>query len=126
MKIALFPSLAILLCILTVRSGASEISHMSKKRDVHVSEHLVSATERNSESAVADISGNTNKFELATMNVIPDVERNQRGKGSNGGGSIVRQPRNSAVTLYRPSISMSTTYVISSFFLLLVLPFVII
>ncbi|CAN4086481.1 unnamed protein product [Withania somnifera] len=125
MKISFYHCLAILLRILTVTSGASEISHMSKKRDVHVSKHLVSAPERNSVSAAAHISANTNKYELATMNLVPDVERNQRGKGSNGGGSIVRQPHSSAVTLTRPSISVSTTYVISCFLLLLVLAFVI-
>ncbi|MCE3215147.1 hypothetical protein HAX54_000995 [Datura stramonium] len=125
MKIAFFPCLAILLCILTVTSRASEISHMSKYRDVHVSKHLVSAPERNSESAVADTSDNTNKFELATKNFIQDVEKNQRGKGSNGGGSIVRQPRTSAVTLKRPSIPMSTNHVIFSLLLHLVLHFVI-
>ncbi|XP_055825955.1 uncharacterized protein LOC129894336 [Solanum dulcamara] len=122
MKIAFFSCLAILLCTLTVISRASEISHMTKKRDLHVSKHLVSAPERNSESAVADTSDNTNKFELPTKNFTPDVEKNQRGKGSNGGGSIARQPRNSAVTLKQPSISMSTTYVL---LLTLVLPFVI-
>ncbi|KAL3343375.1 hypothetical protein AABB24_027085 [Solanum stoloniferum] len=118
MKIAFFPCLTILLCILTVTSRASEISH-------NVSKHLVSAPERNSESHVADISDNTNKFELTTKNFAPDVEKNQRGKGSNGGGSMARQPRNSAVTLKQPSISMSTTCIISSLLLLLVLPFVI-
>ncbi|KAF3624168.1 hypothetical protein FXO38_30401 [Capsicum annuum] len=93
MKIAFFPCLAILLCILTVTTRAHEISHTSKNRDFHVSKHLVSAPKRNSASAVADISGNINKFELETNSFIPDVEKNQRGKGSNGGGSIARQPR---------------------------------
>ncbi|WMV21982.1 hypothetical protein MTR67_015367 [Solanum verrucosum] len=107
MKIAFFPCFTILLCILTVTSRASEISH-------NVSKHLVSAPERNSESDVADISDNTNNFELSTKNFAPDVEKNQRGKGSNGGGSMARQPHDSAVTLKQPSISMSTTCVISS------------
>ncbi|KAM3246404.1 endoplasmic reticulum chaperone BIP1 [Capsicum annuum] len=120
MKIAFFPCLAILLCILTVTTRAHEISHTSKNRDFHVSKHLVSAPKRNSASAVADISGNINKFELETNSFIPDVEKNQRGKGSNGGGSIARQPRNSAVTVERPSIFISTTYIISCLLLLLV------
>lgn len=125
MKIAFFPCLTILLYILTVTSRASEISHMSKKKDVHVSKHLVSAPERNSESEVAGISDNTNKYELPTKNFRPDVEKNQRGKGSNGGGNMARQPHNSAVTLKQLSISLSTTCIISSLLLLLVLPFVI-
>ncbi|KAJ8553562.1 hypothetical protein K7X08_024240 [Anisodus acutangulus] len=112
MKIAFFPCLAILLCALAVTS-----------RGFHVPKHLAGVPGRNSESAVADISGNTNKFELATKDFIPDVEKNQRGKGANGGGSLARQPRTSAVTLKRPS--MSTTSLISSLILLLVLPFVI-
>ncbi|KAG5618737.1 hypothetical protein H5410_018561 [Solanum commersonii] len=68
--------------ILVPFPGASEISH-------NVSKHLGSAPERNSESYAADISDNTNKFELPTKNFSPDVEKNQRGKGSNGGGMIV-------------------------------------
>ncbi|XP_060205283.1 uncharacterized protein LOC132633086 [Lycium barbarum] len=127
MKIAFFSCLSILLCILTVTSRASEISDISDNKDVHVSKHLASAPERSNESTVADISGNTVKFELASKDFIADVEKNQRGKGANGGGSITRQPRtkSSAVMLKRPSISMSTTYVISSLPLLLVLLFVI-
>lgn len=124
MKIAFFPGFTILLCILTITSTVSEIFHMSNGKDVHVSKHLVNAPERNNESAVADISHNTNKFELATKSFTTNVEKNQRGKGSNGGG-VVRQPRNSAATLKQPSIYMLTTYVISSLLLLLVLPFVI-
>uniref|UniRef100_M1B4C6 Uncharacterized protein n=1 Tax=Solanum tuberosum TaxID=4113 RepID=M1B4C6_SOLTU len=73
-----FPGLGHILYKVTSR--ASEISH-------NVSKHLVSAPERNSESYVADISDNTNKFELPTKNFAPDVEKNQRGKGSNGGGT---------------------------------------
>nr|XP_033515104.1 uncharacterized protein LOC117279657 [Nicotiana tomentosiformis] len=129
MRISFFPCFAFLLCSLAVTSSASEISHTLEKRGVHVSKHLASAQEINSESAVENISGDTNKFELATKHFIQDVEKNQRGKGSNGGGSIARQPRtndrNSAVTLNRPSISMSTTDFMSSLFLFLVLPFVI-
>ncbi|XP_070027548.1 uncharacterized protein [Nicotiana sylvestris] len=127
MRIPFLPCFCILLFAVAVTNRASEISHTSKNRDVHVSEHLAGAPERNSESAVANISDNS-KVELATKNFIPDVEKNQRGKGSNGGGSIARQPRtirNSAVTLKRPSISMSTTDFMSSLLLFLVLPFVI-
>ncbi|XP_059291647.1 uncharacterized protein LOC132045126 [Lycium ferocissimum] len=114
MKIAFFPCFVILLCALAVAS-----------RGVH----LAATPERNSESAVADISGSNNNSELASRDFIADVEKNQRGRGANGGGSITRQPRtldkNSAVTLKQPSISVSTTYVISSLPLLLALPFVI-
>lgn len=129
MKIAFFPCLVILLCALAVISRESETSHTLKNRGVHVSKHLASAPERSSERGVADTSGNTKKFELATKDFISDVEKNQRGRGANGGGSIARQPRtldkNSAVMLKRPSISLSTTCVISSLPLLLVLRFVI-
>lgn len=129
MKVALFSCLLILLCTLAVTSRASETSQMLRIRGVHVSEHLAGAPERNSESAVGRISGHTNKFESATKDVIPDTEKNQRGRGANGGGSITRQPRtvdkNSAVTLKQTSISLSTICVISSLSFLLVLPSVI-
>ncbi|XP_049393930.1 uncharacterized protein LOC125858256 [Solanum stenotomum] len=130
MKVAFIPYLVILLCALAITSRSSETSHTLKIRGVHVSKHLASALERNSKSVVADISSDTNKFELsATKDVISDVEKNQRGKGANGGGSIARQPRtldkNSAVMLKHPSISLSTICVMSSLPLLLVLPFVI-
>lgn len=125
MKVAFFPCLVILLCALAVTSRSSETSHTLKIRGVHVSKHLASALERNSKRVVADTSGDTNKFE----DVISDVEKNQRGRGANGGGSIARQPRtldkNSAVMLKQPSISLSTICVMSSLPLLLVLPFVI-
>ncbi|XP_055826104.1 uncharacterized protein LOC129894430 [Solanum dulcamara] len=125
MKVAFFPCLVILLCALAVTSRVSETSLTLKNRGVHLLKHLASAPERNSDHAVADLSGDTNKFELATK----DVEKNQRGKGANGGGSVTRQPRtldkNSAVTLKQPSISLSTICVISSLPLLLVLPCVI-
>ncbi|CAN4088599.1 unnamed protein product [Withania somnifera] len=129
MKIAFFPCLFILLCALALTSRASETFHTLKNRGVHVSKHLASAPERNSDCAVADISGNTNKFELATKDFITDFAKNQRGRGANGGGSIARQPRtldkNSAGTLKRTSISLPATCVISSLPLLLILPFVI-
>ncbi|NP_001352423.1 uncharacterized protein LOC109119876 precursor [Solanum lycopersicum] len=125
MKVAFFPCLVILLCALAVTSRSSETSHTLKIRGVHVSKHLACALERNSKRVVADTSGDTNKFE----DVISDVEKNQRGRGANGGGSIARQPRtldkNSAVMLKQPSISLSTICVMSSLPLLLVLPFVI-
>ncbi|KAM3268930.1 hypothetical protein P3S67_030894 [Capsicum chacoense] len=129
MKIAFFPCLVMLLCTLAVTTRASETSYTLKNRGAHVSKHLAGAPERNSESAVADMSGNTKKIGLETKDFIPDVEKNQRGKGANGGGSIARQPRtldkNSAGMLKRPSFTLSTTCVISSFLLLLVLPFII-
>ncbi|XP_015070029.1 uncharacterized protein LOC107014578 [Solanum pennellii] len=122
MKVA---CLVILLCALAVTSRSSETSHTLKMRGVHVSKHLACALERNSKRVVADTSGDTNKFE----DVISDVEKNQRGRGANGGGSVARQPRtldkNSAVMLKQPSISLSTICVMSSLPLLLVLPFVI-
>ncbi|TMW95849.1 hypothetical protein EJD97_008250 [Solanum chilense] len=122
MKVA---CLVILLCALAVTSRSSETSHTLKIRDVHVSKHLACALEINSKRVVADTSGDTNKFE----DVRSDFEKNQRGRGANGGGSIARQPRtldkNSAVMLKQPSISLSTICVMSSLPLLLVLPFVI-
>lgn len=125
MKVAFFPCLVILLCALAVTSRASETSLTLKNRGVHLLKRLAGVPERKSEHAVADLSGDTNKFELATK----VVEKNQRGKGANGGGSVTRQPRtldkNSAVTLKQPSISLSTICVISSLPLLLVLPCVI-
>ncbi|KAJ8536164.1 hypothetical protein K7X08_034565 [Anisodus acutangulus] len=90
-----------------VTSRASETSH----------------TLRNSETAVADKSDSSNNFELVSKDFIADVEKNQRGRGANGSGSLACQPRtldkNSAVTLKRPSISLSTTCVISCLPLLL-------
>ncbi|WMV45819.1 hypothetical protein MTR67_039204 [Solanum verrucosum] len=78
-----------------MRSSSNKhvVTNTLKIRGVHVSKYLASALERNSNSVVADISGDTSKFELAaTKDVILDVEKNHRGKGANGGGSIARQP----------------------------------
>jgi len=75
-------------------SNKQVVTHTLKTRGVHVSKYLASALERDSNSVVADISGDTSKFELAaTKDVILDVEKNHRGNGANGGGSIAHQPR---------------------------------
>lgn len=60
---------------------------------VHGSKHLTSALESNNNTFIIDITGDTCSFELATTkDVIFDVEKNHRGKGENGGGSIARKP----------------------------------
>ncbi|CAN4086480.1 unnamed protein product [Withania somnifera] len=126
MNTAFFPCVVILLCALALTSRASETSRTLKNRGLHVSKLPASVIERNSEHAVEDISGNTN---LATKDFITDIEKNQRGRGANGGGSIARQPRtldkSSAGMLKWSCISLPATCVISSLPLLLVLPFVI-
>ncbi|KAG5607175.1 hypothetical protein H5410_028667 [Solanum commersonii] len=79
--------------IMRSSSNKQVVTYTLKIRGVPVSKYLASALKIDSNSVVADISGDTSKFELvATKDVILDIEKYHRGKGANRGGSIARQP----------------------------------
>ena len=73
MKVALFSCLVILLCTLAVTNKCLETA--MKIRGFDVSKHLASALERDCNSFITNIIGDTSNFELAkTKDFILDIE----------------------------------------------------